>query len=259
MPGGFHSFELTSASVRDLALRSCHNDHGSTPQGKRSRQMLSILTTMGRSTDVPVSMLLHLDWVSKKEVRDGISSFPNLLQPTQNTKNAIFPCQCLLSPFSSFWNTAANQTCKPKSNHRKVQCFIRGGQRSGSRRSGGHGQQAGFDVEMEGKPYLWVVGDLGVPTPSDLAGGCDDTEIRDVHLDAGVMSAVVRWTRWEGRRRTLFPWKGHRVGYLGAGLVRVGRKGVKLSRTHTPAKSQHLRRNEVDKIGRLTKDCWGSS
>lgn len=213
--------EFASRSRRHLALRSCHNDHESTQQDKKSRQMLPILTTTGRSTDAPVSMLLHLDWVSKKEVRDGISSFPNLLQSTQNTKNAIFPCQCLLFPFSSFYNSATNQTCKPKSNRRKVQCFIRGGRRSGSRRSGGHCQQVGFNVEIEGKPYLWVVGDLGVPTPSDLAGGCDDTEIRDVHLDAGVMSVLARWACGKDARRTLFPLKERRVGYLGPGSVWV--------------------------------------
>lgn len=193
--------------------------------------MLSILT--GRSTDAPVSMLLHLDWVSRKEVRSGISSFPNLLQSTQNTKNAIFPCQCLLFPFSSFCNSATNQTCKPKSNHRKVQCFIRGGRRSGSRRSRGTCQQAGFNVEMVGGTHLWVVGDLGVPTPSDLAGGCDDTEVRDVHLDAGAMSAIARRTRWKDSIRTLFPSKERRVGYLEPVSMGEGGKGLDVKDTYT--------------------------
>ena len=62
--------------------------------------------------------------------------------------------------------------------------------------------------------YLWVVCDLGVATPGNLARGRDNTEVGDVDLDAATWSGTgPRGARGGWIGHTLCPWSERQVGY----------------------------------------------
>jgi hypothetical protein len=139
--------ELTSTPGRHIVLQSCHKAHKSPQQGKRSRQMLPVSYNHGQKHGCICLYAATSRLGLKKRGTERHFNFPKPSAIKTKHQERHFPHASVSSPPSlPFVIPQPTKCANPRATIEK-QCFIRGGQRSGSRRSGGNCQQAYFNVK----------------------------------------------------------------------------------------------------------------